>query len=85
MTQITHEELIAAVDVSQLMADLAEKGGCIVSANICREMEVQTAAKGGRLAIDCFGNVFIRRTKEPVFSQHLTHGGGSGPFPIQEG
>jgi hypothetical protein len=49
---------------SELIDQLREEGGAIVSSGDCSEMEIADARATGRFAADEFGYGYVRRTKE---------------------
>lgn len=51
---------------SQLIQQLIEEGGAIVSSNICSLIEIADAKATGRFAVDDEGFGFVRRYREWV-------------------
>lgn len=52
------------MNVNQLVRQLIEEGGAIVSSNDCHEIEIADARACGRFAVDNNDMGFVRRTKK---------------------
>ncbi len=54
---------------TQLFAQIATDGGCIVSSDACSTLEIAVAQSCGRFAVDDSGLGYVRRPKEWLATQ----------------
>lgn len=58
-------------ELSDLLYELAECGGALVSSDSCHEIEIAQAQASGCFAVDDFGHGFVLRSSEWLQSRDL--------------